>query len=98
MSKSCPTSVALQVAEAAPQPAQAAASGPSVGSPAALLGLAAVVVGAVLFAKRTQPETDSKSSSGGGQSSGKAASASSGGQAPQSAGACVHPLCETIVA
>lgn len=82
----------MQVTEAAPSPSGG-------GSPVALLGLTALVVGGVLFAKQTQPTSDSKNSGGGGGQNGggggapsppKGAAASNGGQAPQSAGACVY--------
>lgn len=53
-------------------------------NPAILLGLVALVAGGVLAAKQTQLQSDSKSSGGGGPS------ASTRGQAPQSAGMCMH--------
>lgn len=66
-------------------PAQAA-PGQSGGNPAILLGLVALVAGGVLAAKQTQPQSDSKSSGDGGGGP----SASTRGQAPQSAGMCMH--------
>ena len=68
-------------------PAQAAPN-QSGGNPAVLLGLVGLVAGGVLFAKQTQPQSDSKGSGGDGSPS-----ASRRVQAPQSAGAHAHTPC-----
>lgn len=79
-----------KVAEATPQIAQEAPApvpGPSGGNPLVLVGLAAVVVGGVVFAKQTQPESDSQGTGTAPRSpapSSNGASASAG-KAPQSA-------------